>query len=127
MVNSLVSEGNKILLSTPLRSLCSSEDGRGNELSMSGDVYSFGILLLEMFTKGRLIDNMFNDGLNLYDFAKIALPERVTEIIEPSMLLEVRVDDNNVENFARLRGKGRTEECLVDLVRIGVLCSIDSP
>ncbi|KAI9195296.1 hypothetical protein LWI28_013604 [Acer negundo] len=98
------------------------ENGMGSELSMSGDIYSFRILLLEMFTKRRPTDSMFNDGLNLHDFAKIALPERVTEIVEPSLLLEVRVDDNNVENFARLHGKGRVrmEECLVGLVRIGV-------
>ncbi|TXG74342.1 hypothetical protein EZV62_002921 [Acer yangbiense] len=37
--------------------------------------------------------------------------------------------NNNVENFARLHGEGRVrmEECLVGALRIGVLCSMESP
>lgn len=79
----------------------------GSEMSISGDVYSFGILLLELFTVRRPIDSMFNNGLTLHDFAEMAFPERVIEIVESSLLLEVGVDDNNVENFARHRGEER--------------------
>ncbi|TXG74333.1 hypothetical protein EZV62_002912 [Acer yangbiense] len=41
----------------------------------------------------------------------------------------VTIDNNNVENFARLHGEGRVrmEECLVGALRIGVLCSMESP
>ncbi|KAL5787575.1 hypothetical protein ACOSP7_004524 [Xanthoceras sorbifolium] len=104
------------------------EYGMCSGASMPGDVYSFGILLLEMFTGKRPTDSMFNDGLNLHDFAKMALPERVLEIVEPSLLLDVRVDSNNVENFARLYGEERIriEECLDGVLRIGVRCSMDS-
>ena len=101
----------------------------GSQVSKTGDVYSFGIFLLEMFTGKRPTDSMFHDGLNLHDFAKMSLPERVMEIAEPSLLLEVTTDNNNVENFARLHGEGRVrmEECLVGALRIGVLCSMESP
>ena len=59
----------------------------------------------------------------------MSLPERVMEIAEPSLLLEVTTDNNNVENFARLHGEGRVriEECLGGSLRIGVLCSMESP
>ena len=49
--------------------------GMGNEVSTFGDIYSYGILLLEMFTGKRPTDNIFKDDLNLHDFARGALPE----------------------------------------------------
>ncbi|TXG74316.1 hypothetical protein EZV62_002895 [Acer yangbiense] len=41
----------------------------------------------------------------------------------------VTTDNNNVENFERLHGEERVrmEECLVGALRIGVLCSMESP
>ncbi|KAL6196129.1 hypothetical protein ACLB2K_031744 [Fragaria x ananassa] len=63
------------------------EYGMGSEVSTYGDVYSFGILLLEIFTGKRPTDPMFSDSLNLRNFVKIALPEHVDEIT--NSLLEV--------------------------------------
>ncbi|KAI8531158.1 hypothetical protein RHMOL_Rhmol11G0115800 [Rhododendron molle] len=51
------------------------EYGMGDMASTVGDVFSFGILLLEMFTGKRPTDNMFNDHLNLHTFVKNALPD----------------------------------------------------
>ena len=59
--------------------LCISEYGMGNEVSIYGDTYSYGILLLEMFTGKKPTDNIFQDNLNLHDFVKAALPERVID------------------------------------------------
>ncbi|KAH7548259.1 hypothetical protein JRO89_XS14G0089800 [Xanthoceras sorbifolium] len=105
------------------------EYGMGSEVSMPGDVYSLGILLLEMFTGKRPIDSMFTDGLTLHEFAKMGLPERLWDIVEPSLLLEASSGNNNVEKFARRSGEGRvrTEECLVGVLGIGVVCSMESP
>ncbi|KAJ0084560.1 hypothetical protein Patl1_31128 [Pistacia atlantica] len=89
----------------------------GSDVSMSGDVYSFGIMLLEMFTSKRPTEDMFSDGLTLHGYAKMALPEKVLEITETSLLCEVRTRE------ARMR----IEECLVSVVSIGVLCSMESP
>ena len=60
------------------------EYGMGNEVSTNGDIYSYSILLLEMFTGKRPIDNMFKDNLNLHDFVKGVLPKRVIDIVDSS-------------------------------------------
>ena len=69
--------------------LCAiAEYGMGNEVSTFGDIYSYGILLLEMFTGKRPTDNIFKDDLNLHDFVRGALPEQVINIVDPIILLE---------------------------------------
>ena len=60
----------------------------GSEVSTSGDIYSYGILLLEMFTGKRPTDSMFKDELNLHNFASTALPDRISEIVDPILLEE---------------------------------------
>ncbi|GLT57106.1 hypothetical protein SLA2020_301000 [Shorea laevis] len=105
------------------------EYGMGEKASMAGDVFSFGILLLEMITGKRPTDAIFKDGLNLHQFAKLALPERVMDIVDPSLLQELRSTDENVGDARRNRRERRVsiKEILITFARIGVLCSMDSP
>ncbi|TYG51950.1 hypothetical protein ES288_D10G302400v1 [Gossypium darwinii] len=100
------------------------EYGMGSELSTKGDVYSYGILLLEMFTGKRPTNERFRDGLSLHNFVKAALPEQIIEITDP-ILVEERVtrgtpDVKNLRNDRHLR-------CLNSLFEIGLACSIESP
>ncbi|KAB1226271.1 hypothetical protein CJ030_MR1G003752 [Morella rubra] len=58
------------------------------QVSTYGDVYSYGVLLLEMFTGRKPTDNMFKDGFTLHDFAKASLQEQVINIFDPILLSE---------------------------------------
>ena len=61
--------------------MCTAEYGEGGQISTSGDVYSFGIVLLEMFTGKTPTHGMFTDGLTLLEYAKMAYPAQLMEII----------------------------------------------
>ena len=45
----------------------------GGEASIEGDVYSYRVLMLEMFTGRMPTDDMFKDGPNLHNFVKMVL------------------------------------------------------
>ncbi|KAM3733647.1 hypothetical protein ACB098_11G153000 [Castanea mollissima] len=105
------------------------EYGIGNEVSINGDVYSYGILLLEMFTGKRPTDNIFKNNLNLHDFVRGALPEQVINIVDPIILwkredMETRTNDTNIQNQI---GSPKILECLILIFGIGVSYSMESP
>ncbi|KAJ8636120.1 hypothetical protein MRB53_010387 [Persea americana] len=101
------------------------EYGMGANTSTYGDVYSYGILLLEMLTGKRPSDDMFKNNLNLHQFAKMALRERVMEIIDHRLLSHEDEVIRQSENHNKLRSI--MYETLVSLLKIGVYCSNDSP
>ncbi|BBG93675.1 Leucine-rich repeat protein kinase family protein [Prunus dulcis] len=117
------------------------EYGMGGQVSILGDIYSFGILLLEMFTGKRPTDDMFKDGLSIHQFTAISMPDHVMDIIDPSLLIErndAHGDGERYESQIRTRQTRsyqhggpiqatRLEECLVSVMQIGLSCSAISP
>ncbi|KAA8518135.1 hypothetical protein F0562_015609 [Nyssa sinensis] len=120
-----------------------SKYGLGSEVSTKGDIYSYGILLLEMLTGKKPTERMFEDGLDHHSFAEVALPGIVLlEVLTGKRpILE---DDLDLHNFARKALPNRVMEivdpillkdikedslvgCLISMVRIGVACSMESP
>ncbi|KAL5708780.1 non-specific serine/threonine protein kinase [Ranunculus cassubicifolius] len=94
------------------------EYGLGAEVSTKGDMYSYGILLLEMFTGRRPTDQMFRNGLNLHEFSKKVLPHGVMDIVDSTILLE-QIDNEATYSVYELK------ECLSSLMKIGVECSLE--
>lgn len=96
------------------------EYGVTGKVSTEGDVYSYGILLLEMFTGKRPTDDMFKDGLSLHSFVTMAIPDRVVEVADPAILEEAEVaEDLNIKNS--ILGS------LISIFRTGILCSAEFP
>ncbi|KAL0323247.1 UNVERIFIED_CONTAM: putative LRR receptor-like serine/threonine-protein kinase [Sesamum angustifolium] len=105
------------------------EYGTGSEPSTLGDVYSFGILLLEMFTGKRPTGAMFKDGFGLRSFVQNSLPDRLSDIADPKLLNEretgTEPSTNGLQHYSSI-GNHKYEKCLVKVLRVGVACAADS-
>ncbi|KAJ0520142.1 putative protein kinase RLK-Pelle-LRR-XII-1 family [Helianthus annuus] len=101
------------------------EYGLGSEMTNSGDVYSFGILLLELMTAKKPTDDIFNEDLSLHKFAYMALPNHITDVIDVNILNIYQDDKIATQN--KLANTKKIEECLTSIVEIGVSCSFDYP
>lgn len=119
----------------------------GGEPSRQGHMYSFGILVLEMFAGRSPTDEMFKDGFNLYNFVKMALPERLEQIIDSALIpgeveetvarrvknnyksgeIEIDIEERNISFEDKSRISTNLRKCLVPVLRIGLACSKDSP
>ncbi|XP_030550331.2 putative receptor-like protein kinase At3g47110 [Rhodamnia argentea] len=105
------------------------EYGAGSAVSTKGDVYSFGVLILEMFTGRRPTHDIFQNGLNLHRFAKAALTDRVEKVIDPNLLQENQDSEKKrtVAPDGNYKSCFSTLECLGSIIEIGVACSFESP
>ncbi|CAN1170946.1 Receptor kinase-like protein Xa21 [Linum perenne] len=107
------------------------EYGMGNEVSIQGDIYSYGILLLELFTGKRPTDETFKDGLSLHNIVKSAMSEQNTsEVVDPILLSELlRRLTSHHNHITSNSSKARKdlEELMSSILEIGIACSSDFP
>ena len=62
------------------------EYGMGVHVTTKGDVYSYGILLLEMLTGKKPTQNMFLEGMNLQKWVCSGFTNQLREVIDKSLL-----------------------------------------
>ena len=90
----------------------------GLEISTAGDVYSYGVILLEMITGRRPTDDAFDGGLSLRGLVEAALPRNVGEVLDGSLVVPQHDDD---EQDRTILG------CVERLAELGLRCAADSP
>lgn len=106
------------------------EYGMGGKMSAEGDVYSFGILLLEMFSAQRPTGNsmLMDHANNLHEYVRKALPHRVMEIADPR-ITQHQADGGSL-GIELVRGSSiysTMKVCLGSVFEVGVLCSVEMP
>ncbi|XP_057844223.2 putative leucine-rich repeat receptor-like serine/threonine-protein kinase At2g24130 [Cryptomeria japonica] len=92
------------------------EYGIGGKLTTKGDVYSYGILILELLTRRRPTDDMFIEGINLQKWIEMHFPNRISDVVDNCLLID-----------AHESGTSMVIECLTQFVQIGLFCTRESP
>ncbi|XP_040959143.1 probable LRR receptor-like serine/threonine-protein kinase At3g47570 [Gossypium hirsutum] len=91
------------------------EYGTSGIVSTEGDVYSSGILLMEMLTRNKPTDEMFTSEMSLKDFLKESLFHSVTKVIDATILQE-----GEVHYTAKIN-------CISSVIELALDCSAESP
>ncbi|CAL5051480.1 unnamed protein product [Urochloa decumbens] len=96
------------------------EYGLGGHPSTQGDVYSFGVMLLELITGKRPTDVIFQEGLTLHDWVKRHYPHDVGEVVAQSWLTDAAAAATTADE--RLMA-----DVMVELIDLGLECTQHSP
>nr|CAB3491805.1 unnamed protein product [Digitaria exilis] len=101
------------------------EYGAGNVVSTNGDIYSYGILVLEMVTGKRPTDSMFSEGLNMREYVELALHNGVMDAIDMRLSLSLNNEFQGVSEGDS--SHKRKTDCVIALLRLGLSCSKELP
>ncbi|WVZ59144.1 hypothetical protein U9M48_009336 [Paspalum notatum var. saurae] len=101
------------------------EYGEGGQVSPCGDVYSFGIVILELFTGIAPTHDMFRDGLTLQKHATNLFPGMLIKIVDPVLLLTEETGGSNLKH-----GGNAMEDIsnvMLPVIRLALSCTKNAP
>ena len=88
------------------------EYGQDGIVSIRGDVYSYGIVLMETFTRKKPTDNMFDGDLSLMKWVEESLPHHFTEVVDTDLI---------GENFSAVK------DCVSSIMELALNCVGETP
>lgn len=89
--------------------------GREGRVSANGDVYSFGIMLMETFTGKKPTDEMFNGEMTLKHWVNDWLPIFTMEVVDANLLSQ-----EDIHFVAK-------EQCVSFVFNLAMECIVESP
>ncbi|KAL8508556.1 hypothetical protein ACS0TY_018978 [Phlomoides rotata] len=94
-ISKLLGEGDSIVVTNTLATLgyIAPEYGLEGLVSTRGDVYSYGIMLLETFTRKSPSDDMFGEDLSLKSWVESLLPQSLDQVMDINLL--TNLDDEH--------------------------------
>ncbi|KAK9697449.1 hypothetical protein RND81_08G038300 [Saponaria officinalis] len=93
------------------------EYGMGKRASTQGDVYSFGVLLLEIVTGKRPTDVLFEEGSSLHEWVKSHYPHNIEPIVEQALLRSAPHSVTSDEE------KKVWHDVVLELIELGLMCT----
>ncbi|KAG8378392.1 hypothetical protein BUALT_Bualt08G0132700 [Buddleja alternifolia] len=118
-LSKLFDEGEVVIQTNTLATIgyTAPEYGSEGKVSTNGDVYSYGILLLEMFTMKKPTDDMFSEEMSLKDWVSGAILQEnsIDEVVAPGLLTR---DD---QHFSA------KEQCVSSVFGLAMECLAFSP
>ncbi|KAK7247328.1 hypothetical protein RIF29_42209 [Crotalaria pallida] len=99
------------------------EYGWGEKPTTAGDVYSFGIVLLELFSGRSPTDENFTGDLSLTRWVQSAFKDKAMEVIDPQLLSLILQDDDP----SNARNHNPQLRCVDAILGVALSCTPDNP
>ena len=101
------------------------EYGAGNMVTTHGDIYSYGVLVLETITGKRPTDSESRHGLGLREYVDRALHNStLMDAVDTQLSMNL---DNELHVMSDASSYKRMADCIVSLLTLGVSCTQESP
>ncbi|KAK4710652.1 hypothetical protein R3W88_005165 [Solanum pinnatisectum] len=91
------------------------EYGQDGIVSTSCDVYSFGILMMETFTRIRPSDERFTGDLSIRRWVSDSFPDEIHKVVDANL---VQLEDERID--AKM-------QCLLSIIELALSCTLVTP